>query len=102
MALYRTAEYRVKDGMAESVERAMQDRAADLKEHFPGFLWWTAKSKAEGDLYLTFMVSPDEATFEAAAKNPGNELFVEALYPNVVGEIKWTDWTLVDTTHLIP
>ncbi len=41
--------------------------------------------------YITIIASPDEQTNEAAPKSKGTAQFVDALYPNVVGEVEWTD-----------
>ena len=41
---------------------------------------------------ITIIASPDEQTNEAAPKSKGTAQFVDALYPNVVGEVEWTDW----------
>jgi hypothetical protein len=45
------------------------------------------------------IASPDEQTEEAASKSEATVKFVEALYPNVVGEVKWTDWEHVASTQ---
>jgi hypothetical protein len=51
--------------------------------------------------YITIIASPDKQTNEAASKSKGTAQFVDALYPNVAGEVEWTDWQHVASTDSI-
>ena len=99
MKMYKTASYRITPESRTSVERAMQEYAAHLKQAFPGQRWWTARSQKDPLCYLSVIVAPDEETDRAASDSAGTGKFVDALYPNVVGEVEWTDWQPIASTH---
>ncbi len=98
MRLYKTARYRVKPEKVTEVEKAMDEHAARLKERFPDFLWWTIKDKENPTLYLTLIIAPDEKTNQQASDSDGTRKFVAVLYPNLIGEVEWTDWEPVAYT----
>jgi len=102
MKMYKTARYRVKPEKVTEVEQAMNEHAARLKEQFPGFLWWTVKAKEDPNLYLSLIISPDENTNQQASGSEGTGIFVNVLYPNLIGEVEWTDWQPVAHTTSIP
>jgi hypothetical protein len=99
MKLYKTACYRIKPESQSSVERAMQVYAAYLKREFPAQRWWTARSQTDPLSYISVIAAPDEKINRAASDSDGTGVFVDALYPNVVGEVEWTDWQPVASTH---
>lgn len=102
MKLYKTARYRVKPEKVAEVEKAMHDHAARLKEQFPGFLWWTVKEKENPTQFLSLIIAPDENTNQQASDCEGTGQFVDVLYPNLIGEVEWTDWQPVAHTASIP
>ncbi len=101
MKLYKTACYRITAQSQPSVERAMHEYAAYLKREFPEQRWWTARSQEDPLSYISVIVAPDEQTNRAASDSDGTGVFVDALYPNVVGEVEWTDWQSVASTHAL-
>lgn len=102
MKLYKTARYRVKPEKVPEVERAMHEHVARLKEGFPGFLWWTVKDKVDPTRYFTLIIAPDEKTNQQASDSEGTRKFVRVLYPNLIGEVEWTDWVAVAHTGPLP
>jgi hypothetical protein len=98
MRIHQTAHYRIKPESQTSVEQAMHKFAARLKRDFPQHSWWTARNPKDQLSYLTVIVSPDEQINEAASKSEATAQFVDALYPNVVGEVAWADWQHVAST----
>lgn len=101
MKLHKTARYRVKPEMAADVEKAMHEHAKRLKEQFPGLLWWTIREKENPSQYLTLIIAADESTNQQASNSEGTSKFVALLYPNLIGEIEWTDWEPVAYTFPI-
>jgi hypothetical protein len=99
MKTYQTAHYRITSESQASVEKAMREFATRLKWEFPRHFWWTARNKSDPLSYISVIASPDEQTEEAASKSEATVKFVEALYPNVVGEVKWSDWEHVASTQ---
>jgi hypothetical protein len=79
----------------------MHTFAVQLKRDFPRHFWWTARNPKDPLSYMTVIASPDDETNEAASKSEGTAQFVDALYPNVVGEVAWTDWQHVASTGSI-
>jgi quinol monooxygenase YgiN len=102
MKLYKTARYKVKSDKIDDVEKAMHEHAAHLKEEFPGFLWWTIRDKEDPTRYLSLIIPPDEAANQKASESEGTKKFVDVLYPNLIGEIEWTDWEPVAYTASLP
>lgn len=76
----------------------MHGHAERLKRDFPEMLWWTARNQEDPFSYITIIVAPDEQTNRSASDSDGTAEFVDALYPNVVGEVKWTDWQHIAST----
>ena len=101
MKLYKTARYRVKPEKTAEVEAAMHAHAQRLKEQFPGFLWWTIKDKTDPTIYLSLIISPDETTNQKASDSEGTGIFVDALYPNLIGDVEWIDWEPVAYTAVV-
>jgi hypothetical protein len=99
MKLYKTACYRITPESKHSVEEAMIRYAGYLKREFPGMRWWTARSQSDPLSFISIIVAPDMETNRAASDSDGTGVFVDDLYPNVVGEVEWTDWQLVASTH---
>ena len=97
MSICKTAEYRVREKAVPEVEKAMHVHARNMREM--GMLWWTVK---DGNRYISLIIAPDAATNEKASKSEGTEQFVDVLYPNVIGEVAWTDWTVVAGSHKLP
>ena len=93
--LFQTAEYRITAASKDSVEQAMRTFAARLKREFPNHFWWTARNAKDPLSYISIIASPDAATDKAASESQATAEFVEALYPNVEGEVKWTELELV-------
>ena len=102
MKLHKTACYRIKPESRQSVEAAMIRYAEHLKHDFPGMRWWTARSQSDPSSFISIIVAPDEETNRAASDSDGTGEFVDALYPNVIGEVEWTDWQHVASTHPLP
>lgn len=102
MKLYKTARYKVNPEKTEEVEQAMHEHAARLKEQFPGFVWWTVRDKEDPTRYLSLIISPDEETNRKASDSEGTGRFVDVLYPNLIGEVEWTDWEPVAHTAPVP
>jgi hypothetical protein len=102
LKLYKTARYKVKPEKVTEVERAMQEHVARLKEDFSGFLWWTVRDKDDPTRYLTLIIAPDEKTNQQASDSEGTKKFVNVLYPNLSGEVEWTDWEPVTYTGSLP
>ena len=96
--VYQIAEYRITAASKDSVEEAMRKFAARLKSEFPNHFWWTARNAKDPLSYISIIASPDAATDEAASKSQATAEFVEALYPNVEGEVKWTELETVAST----
>ena len=97
MPLYKTAEYRVNEDAIAEVEKAMHVHARNMREM--GMLWWTVKDR---NRYISLIIAPDEATNQTASTSDGTKEFVDVLYPNVVGEVEWTDWIPVAGSHVLP
>jgi hypothetical protein len=92
----------VKPEKIGDVEKAMHEHAAHLKEQFPGFFWWTVKDKEDPTRYLSLIIPPDEETNQKASDSEGTKRFVDVLYPNLIGEIEWTDWEPVAYISPLP
>jgi len=97
MTLYKTAAYRVKEDAVAEVEEAMRAHAGNMRRM--GMLWWTVK---DGNRYLSLIIAPDEPANEKASTSEETRAFVDVLYPNVVGEVEWTDWKPVAGSHVLP
>ncbi len=97
MSLYKTAEYRVNQGSIAEVEKAMHRHAENMRRM--GMLWWTVK---DGNRYLSLIIAPDKQTNERASTCEDTDRFVDVLYPNVIGEVEWTDWKPVAGSHTLP
>lgn len=102
MKIYQTAEYRITSESQTAVEKAMRAFAARLKREFPKHLWWTARNSKNPLSYISIIVATDERADEVVSKSEATTQFVEALYPNVQGEVKWTDWRQIASTADLP
>ncbi len=99
MPIFKIARYRIRPEARDAVEQAMREYAKRIAFDAPGSTWVTYRDAKDADLYVSLIGTSDPAAFERDSKAEGTRLFVDALYPNVVGEVEWADYEPVASSQ---
>jgi quinol monooxygenase YgiN len=91
----KIARYQVRPESREAVEQAMREFAAHVAFELPDSTWTTYRDAKSPDRYVSVITADDPGADERHRQSPGTKKFVDALYPNVVGEVEFTEYELV-------
>ena len=99
MAIYMTARFRVQPESLQTCLYAINDFVTYIKANEPGTLQYTSVQDFEDSFaFLHFFAFADAAAEEAHRTSPGTMRFVDALYPNLDGDVLFQCWNAVVST----
>ena len=98
MAVFKIARYSVKLGSIDEVESAIQEFARYVGSNLEDSTWTTYRRTDKPGEYVSLIQARDEEADQHHRNAPGTKRFVEVLYPNVVGEVEFTDYALLATS----
>jgi quinol monooxygenase YgiN len=99
MPVIKIARYRIRPESREAVEQAMRDFAKYVAFELPDSTWVTYSEATDPDRYVSVITAVDEDADHRHRDAVGTKRFVEALYPNVVGEVELTDYQPVASSE---
>ena len=97
MAIYQTAEYRVKPAAVEVVKRAIEQFVEYVRANEPGTLMYTAWQQQDDPTRFVHLFTFEDAAAQAAHSESAAVAHFEATYrPELVGgDVVFTDFGLV-------
>ena len=97
--IYMTARFRIQPETLTACAYAINDFIDYIKANEPDTLQYTSVNETDDPFaFLHFFVFKDEAAEERHRGSPGTMAFVDALYPNLIGDVEFTRWQEVATT----
>jgi quinol monooxygenase YgiN len=99
MPIFKIARYQVKPEARDAVEQAMREFAAHVAFELQGTTWVTYQEAGAPDRYVSIITAETEEDDRRHRDSAGTKKFVEALYPNVVGEVAFTDYAPVASSE---
>jgi quinol monooxygenase YgiN len=97
--IYMTARFRIKPETLNACVYVISDLIEYIKANEPGTLQYTSVNDFDDPYtFLHFFVFEDEAAEERHRHSPGTTQFIEALYPNLEGDVEFSRWREVATT----
>ena len=99
MPIFQTAHFKVKPELREKCEQAIREFIDYIKANEPGTLRYTAlQQTGNPNKFMHFFIFADEAAREKHRTSEGVQRFTSALYPELIGEVEFTDYTLLAST----
>jgi quinol monooxygenase YgiN len=99
MSIYMTARFTVRPDRLDKAALAIQEFVAYVAGHEPGTRLYTALQQLEEPTsFLHYFIFENEAAMELHRTSPGVEKFTAALYPDLEGEVEFTQWHLLGST----
>ena len=99
MPIYTAARFRVQPESVQTCLHAINDFIDYIKQNEPTTLRYTSVRSFEDSFsFLHFFAFEDEAAEQRHRNSPGTKRFVEALYPNLDGDLMFERWNAVATT----
>jgi quinol monooxygenase YgiN len=95
MPVFKIARFRIRPESREAVEQAMREFAKYVAFELTGSSWVTYRDAKDPDRYVSLISADDEDADLRHREATGTQRFVDALYPNVVGEVEFTDYSEV-------
>jgi quinol monooxygenase YgiN len=99
MPIFKIARFEVRPEARDAVEQAMKEFAAHVAFELPGTSWRTYREPGESHHYISLIADDDEEAARRHRESPGTKKFVEALYPNVIGEVVFTEYEAVASSR---
>jgi quinol monooxygenase YgiN len=94
MPIFKIARYEIRPEARAQVERAIDEFAAYVRAELPDSTWTTYRETHDRNRYISIITAETAAADERHRTAAGTVRFVEALYPNVVGNVEFTDYEL--------
>jgi len=95
MPIIKIARYQIRPEEREVVEQAMREFAAYVAFELADSTWVTYRDAAHPDRYVSVITADDEAADRRHRDAEGTKKFVDVLYPRLVGEVEFIDYTPV-------
>lgn len=99
MTVYKIARFEVDPGAVESVEEAMREFARFVGTELDDSTWTTYREKGGPNSYLSIITADDAAAERRHRDASGTKDFANRLYPNVIGDVVFTDYELVASSE---
>lgn len=94
--IYMTARFRVQPESFSACLYTINDFIEYIKANEPDTLQYTSVNDFDDPYtFLHFFVFKDEAAEERHRNSPAVRAFVEALYPNLIGDVEFARWNEV-------
>lgn len=95
MSIFKIARYEIRPEAREKVEAAIAEFAAYVAAELAGTTWTTYREAGNPCRYISIITAESAEADQLHREAPGTRKFVDALYPNVAGEVEFTDYELV-------
>jgi quinol monooxygenase YgiN len=95
MPIFKIARYEIRPEARSQVERAIQEFADHVRAELHGSSWMTYRDAKNRNAYVSIITADTAEADDRHRNSPGTKRFVEALYPNVIGSVEFTDYELV-------
>ena len=99
MPVIKIARYRIRPESREAVEQAMREFAKYVAFELPDSTGVTYREATDPDRYVSVITAEDVDADHRHRDAAGTKKFVEELYPNVVGEVEFTDYLPVASSE---
>src|SRR5262245_6056042 len=100
MPVFTLARFQVRPEAREQAERAMHEFAAYVRKDLEDSSWTTYRDPKSPTHYMSLIIADSPAAEQRHREAPGTKVFVDALYPLVVGEVEFTQYELVTSSDL--
>jgi len=99
VAIYKTAHFLVRAGSVDRCTEAVRQFVAEMQRTEAGTrLYLSMQDQVNPHRFLHVFVFEDELAETAHRDAPATRRFTELLYPELIGEVKFGDYTLVAST----
>ena len=99
MPIYKTAQFLVRAGSIDRCTEAVRQFVAEMQRTEPGTtLYLSMQDQVNPHRFLHVFVFADERAEAAHRDALATKRFTELLFPELIGEVKFGDYTLVATT----
>lgn len=99
MPIYKTASYLVRAGSIDRCTDAVRQFVAEMQSSEPGTtLYLSMQDQVNPHRFLHVFVFADERAETVHREAAATKRFTELLQPELIGEVKFGDYTLVATT----
>ncbi len=99
MPIYKTASYLVRAGSIDRCTDAIRQFVAEMQRSEPGTsLYLSMQDQVNPHRFLHVFIFEDERAEAAHRGAAATSRFTELLQPELIGEVKFGDYTLVATT----
>jgi len=99
MPIFQTAYFKVKPESRALCERAILEFIDYIKANEPGTLRYTSLQRADDpNSFMHFFIFQDEAAREIHRSSESVERFTSALYPELNGEVTFTEYAMLAST----
>ena len=101
MPVIKIARYEIRPEERAEVERAMREFAAYVGSQLRDSAWVTYREKGNPNRFVSLITADDEAAEERHRGADGTKDFAEVLYPRLVGDVEFTDYEIVTSSHRV-
>ena len=99
MPIYKTASFLVRAGSLDRCTEAVRQFVAEIQRTEPGTqLYVSLQDQINPHRFLHVFIFEDERAETIHREAPATRRFTELLYPELIGEVKFGDYSLVATT----
>lgn len=99
MTIYQTAYFVVRDDALAVCENAIREFIDYVREHEPDTLMYTSlQEKEQHNHFLHYFMFRDESARDLHANSDAVKRFTETLYPNLVANVEFTEYTTFAST----
>ena len=99
MPIYKTASFLVRAGRLDRCTEAVRQFVSEIQRTEPGTqLYLSLQDQVNPHRFMHVFVFEDERAETIHREAEATKRFTELLYPELIGEVKFGDYTLVATT----
>ena len=99
MPIYKTASFLIRAGSLDRCTQAVREFVAEMQRSEPGTkLYISLQDQINPHRFLHIFIFEDEQAETLHHDAPATKRFTEKLFPDIVGEVKFGDYSLVATT----
>lgn len=99
MTIYQTACFVVRDDALQICEKAIREFIDYVRENEPDTLMYTSlQEKEKHNHFLHYFIFRDESARDLHANSEAVKHFTEILYPNLVANVEFTEYTILAST----
>ena len=99
MSIHMTARFQVRPESIEKCKQAINEFITYIKENEPGTLLYSSLHEQEDESsFLHYFIFEDAAARDLHRNSDGVMEFTDALYPELIGDVKFTTYQRYATT----